>query len=248
MSLRFVDDLAAKIMRFIPKSARYSLDAAGFFKQDDTTVGLYRAMAFVSIADALRLWTEHFGWTAPPEKTVPAALFGLSAVFKIRPVEAGLHDAARALRRAFIHDRRSADTEPKGEPTIPHDAGSSAASALIPEASAPNTAITPESRDGMAAALREAFEAGKAHKAQELKAMMAAFLDALVSGDEASGLGDRTLVREAQATEKEGRREKLLLEGLASGDGVVVDKAFWTELRADAAQPMQAHQAGKKLL
>ena len=100
----------------------------------------------------------------------------------------------------------------------------------------------------MAAALREAFEAGKAHKAQELKAMMAAFLDALVSGDEASGLDDRTLVREAQAKEEEARLQKLLLEGLASGDGVVVDKAFWTELRADAAQLMQAHQAGKKLL
>src|ERR1700678_870157 len=119
MSLRFVDDLAAEIMRFIPKSARYSLDAAGFFKQDDTTGGLYRAMAFVSIADALRLWTEHFGWTAPPEKTVPAALFGLSAVFKIRPVEAGLHDAARALRRAFIPDRRSADTEASGRDILP---------------------------------------------------------------------------------------------------------------------------------
>jgi hypothetical protein len=38
----------------------------------------------------------------------------------------------------------------------------------------------------MTAALREAFDAGKAQKAQELKAMMAAFLDALVSGDEAS--------------------------------------------------------------
>ena len=39
--------------------------------------------------------------------------------------------------------------------------------------------------------MREAFEAGKAHKAQELKAMMAAFLDALVSGDETSRSDDR---------------------------------------------------------
>ena len=56
----------------------------------------------------------------------------------------------------------------------------------------------------------------------------------------------RSLVREAQAKEEEARLEKLLLEGLASGDGVPVDRAFWTELRADAAQLMQAHQAGKK--
>jgi hypothetical protein len=254
MSLRFLDDLAAEFMTFIPRSARYSLDAAGFFKQDDTTGGLYRAMAFVIIANALREWTEHFGWTAAPERTVPAALFGLATAFKIRPVEAGLHDAARALLRAFIPDRRGADTEAKGrdipsEPTIAHDAETSAASSLVPHASAPNTeVIATESRDGMAAALREAFDAGKAHKAQELKAMMAAFLDALVSGDETSGLDHRTLVREAQTKGEEARLEKLLLESLASDDGVVVDKSFWTELRADAAQLMQANQAGKKLL
>jgi antitoxin ParD1/3/4 len=56
----------------------------------------------------------------------------------------------------------------------------------------------------------------------------------------------RSLVREAQAKEEEARLEKLLLEGLASGDGIPVDRAFWTELRADAAQLMLAHQAGKK--
>ena len=210
-------------------------------------------MAFVSIANALRAWTEHFGWTAAQEKTVPAALFGLAAIFKIRPGEAGLHDAARALRRAFIPDRRSVRIEASGrdipaEPTIAHDAGNSSASAHAPEASAPNPeAIIPDSRDGMAAALREAFEAGKAHKAQELKAMMAAFLDALVSGDEASRSDDRTLVRDAQ-TKEEARLEKLPLEDLTSGDGVVVDKAFWAEPDADAAQLTQAHQAEKKLL
>jgi len=154
-------------------------------------------MAFAGIANALRAWTEHFGWTAAPGKPVSAALFGLSAVFKIRPVEAGLHDAARALRRAFIPHRLGADTEAKGrdipaDPTSPPDAESSTADALVPEASVPNTeAVTAESRDEMAAALREAFDAGKAQKAQELKAMMAAFLDALVSGDEASREDDR---------------------------------------------------------
>jgi hypothetical protein len=210
-------------------------------------------MAFVSIANALRVWTEHFGWNAAPEKSVPAVLFGLVAAFKTRPGEARLHDAARALRRAFIPHRRDGETEASGhdilaEPTVDHDAGTPAASVLAPEASAPNTeVIATESRDAMAAALREAFEAGKAHKALELKAMMAAFLDALVGGDEATGLDDRTVVREAPAKE-EARLEKPLLEGLATRDGVVVEKAFWTGLRADAAQLMQAHQTENKLL
>jgi hypothetical protein len=184
-------------MAFIARSAHHSLDAVGFFKQDDTTGGLYRAMAFMGIANALMAWSEHFGWTAAPEKTVPATLFGLASVFKIRPVEVGLHDAARALRRAFIPDRRGAETEASGrdippEPTTAHDSESSAADTLVLEASAPNPeVVTSESRDDMAAALREAFDAGKAQKAQELKAMMAAFLDALVSGDEASREDDR---------------------------------------------------------
>jgi antitoxin ParD1/3/4 len=247
--------LRPKFTTFIARSVRHSLDATAFFKQDDTTGGLYRAMAFVSIAIALRAWTEHFGWTATPVKTVPGALFGLAAAFKLRPVEAGLHDAARALRRAFIPHRRDADTEAKDrdilpEPAIPPDTGPPPrASEPVPEASAPNAeVVSVETREGMAAALREAFDAGKAHKAQELKAMMAAFLDALVTGNEADGLDDRSLVREAQAREEEARLEKLLLEGLASSDGVAIDKAFWTEPRADAVQPTQAHQAGKKLL
>lgn len=151
-------------------------------------------MAFVSIANALRAWTEHFGWTAAPGQTVPAALFGIAAVFKIRPAEARLHDAARALRRAFVPDRRGLDTEASGRDipavsTIAHDAGSSADSALVPEASVPNTEVaTPMSRDVTAAALREAFEAGRAQKAQELKAMMTALLDALLSPEAASRL------------------------------------------------------------
>jgi hypothetical protein len=43
-----------------------------------------------------------------------------------------------------------------------------------------------ESRDATQAALREAFDAGKAQKARELKAMIAGFLESLVTGDEAS--------------------------------------------------------------
>ena len=42
-------------------------------------------------------------------------------------------------------------------------------------------ATVAEPKDGIAAALREAFDAGKADKAQELKAVMDAFLQGLVS-------------------------------------------------------------------
>jgi len=38
----------------------------------------------------------------------------------------------------------------------------------------------------------------------------------------------------------------MTVAGLASGEGVPVDKPFWTELRADAGELMLAHQAGKK--
>jgi antitoxin ParD1/3/4 len=55
----------------------------------------------------------------------------------------------------------------------------------------------------------------------------------------------RSLLREAQAKDEAARLERLLLEGLASGDAAPVDKAFWTELRADAAKIMQTRQAGK---
>ena len=118
--------------------------------KDYSIGGLDQAMAFVSIANALRAWMEHFSSTVTPEKTVPAALFGLAAVFKIRPVEVGLHDAARALRRAFIPDRRGVETEAKrrdipAEPTIADDAGTPAAGALVPEASAPNPEVVTRS-------------------------------------------------------------------------------------------------------
>lgn len=44
----------------------------------------------------------------------------------------------------------------------------------------------------------------------------------------------RTLLREAQDRDAKARLEALLLEGLASGDSKAVDKAFWTDLRAEA--------------
>jgi len=54
----------------------------------------------------------------------------------------------------------------------------------------------------MSAALREAFDAGRADKARELKAMMAALLDALLSPEGASRSGPlRVTPCDAGATE-----------------------------------------------
>jgi antitoxin ParD1/3/4 len=50
----------------------------------------------------------------------------------------------------------------------------------------------------------------------------------------------RSLLRDAQEKEKDARLEALLLEGLASGKGDVPDAAFWTELKAEAAQLLAA--------
>ena len=50
----------------------------------------------------------------------------------------------------------------------------------------------------------------------------------------------RGLLRDAQEKENEARLEALLLEGLASGKGDVPDDAFWTDLKAEAAQLLAA--------
>ncbi|MEK6397048.1 MAG: ribbon-helix-helix domain-containing protein [Terriglobus sp.] len=64
------------------------------------------------------------------------------------------------------------------------------------------------------------------------------FLDSEV---EAKGYGNvseyiRTLLREAQAKNQEARLEALLLEGLASGNGIPLTPDFWKELKSDAAK------------
>jgi antitoxin ParD1/3/4 len=65
------------------------------------------------------------------------------------------------------------------------------------------------------------------------------------------GYGDaseylRTLLFEAQQREADARLEALLLEGLASGDPIPVDDKFWSELRTEAEQRVQAGKAGNK--
>jgi len=52
----------------------------------------------------------------------------------------------------------------------------------------------------------------------------------------------RGLLREAQQKEASSRLERLLLEGMASGKEVPLDREFWRQLRVDAEQIL----AGKK--
>jgi antitoxin ParD1/3/4 len=74
------------------------------------------------------------------------------------------------------------------------------------------------------------------------------FVDAQVAS---KGYGDiseyfRILLREAQEREADARLEALLLEGLASGDPIPIDDNFWSELRTEAEQQVQARKTGKK--
>ena len=55
----------------------------------------------------------------------------------------------------------------------------------------------------------------------------------------------RSLLREAQAKEEDARLQALLLEGLAS-DRIALTDAFWADLKAEAAQLLNAQQSGKK--
>jgi hypothetical protein len=95
----------------------------------------------------------------------------------------------------LINNRRGADTDATAREmpvatTSPFATGSAAVGAIISETPARDTdVIIAATRDAMAAALPEAFDAGRADKARELKAMMAALLDALLSPEEASTAG-----------------------------------------------------------
>ena len=98
----------------------------------------------------------------------------------------------------MINNRRGADADAAAREmpvarTSPFATGPAAACAIISEMSARDSdVIIAVTRDAMAAALREAFDAGRADKARELKAMMAALLDALLSPEEASTAGCRS--------------------------------------------------------
>ena len=53
----------------------------------------------------------------------------------------------------------------------------------------------------------------------------------------------RSLLREAQKEEEDGRLEMLLLEGLASVDDVPVTPEFWKDLKAEARKIAAKHKA-----
>ncbi|WP_158811417.1 type II toxin-antitoxin system ParD family antitoxin [Beijerinckia sp. L45] len=68
----------------------------------------------------------------------------------------------------------------------------------------------------------------------------------------AKGHGDisdyiRSLLRAAQAKQRDDRLEGLLLESLASGDAAPIDEAFWSDLRSEADGLMNMHKAKKTL-
>jgi antitoxin ParD1/3/4 len=74
------------------------------------------------------------------------------------------------------------------------------------------------------------------------------FVDAQVASKGYGNVSEyfRSLLRDAQQKEADARLEALLLEGLASGDPIPVDDKFWSELRAEAEQRVQARKTGKK--
>jgi antitoxin ParD1/3/4 len=56
----------------------------------------------------------------------------------------------------------------------------------------------------------------------------------------------RGLLRAEQAKNAESRLEKLLLEGLASGEDIALTPNFWRELKADAAQILAKKKTTRK--
>jgi antitoxin ParD1/3/4 len=75
---------------------------------------------------------------------------------------------------------------------------------------------------------------------------MMQFVDAQVASKGFSDANEyiRSLAHEAQEREADARLEALLLEGLASGDPIPVDENFWTDLRKEAEQRVEARKAG----
>jgi antitoxin ParD1/3/4 len=56
----------------------------------------------------------------------------------------------------------------------------------------------------------------------------------------------RGLLRQAQTRDAEVRLQTLLLEGLASGADVPLTPEFWRELKAEAREILDKHQASKR--
>ena len=52
----------------------------------------------------------------------------------------------------------------------------------------------------------------------------------------------RTLIRKAQEQEADARLEALLIQGLDSGKDMKLNRKFWTDLKAEAAQLLKKHR------
>ena len=57
----------------------------------------------------------------------------------------------------------------------------------------------------------------------------------------------RTLLREARAKEEDARLEALLVQGLASGGEIPLNKEFWRELKGEAAASARKHRVRRKV-
>src|SRR6476469_4451779 len=55
----------------------------------------------------------------------------------------------------------------------------------------------------------------------------------------------RELIREDQKRRVQQRLEELLLEGLNSGDPVVADEKFWSDLKTEALAQIEARRKGR---
>jgi antitoxin ParD1/3/4 len=56
----------------------------------------------------------------------------------------------------------------------------------------------------------------------------------------------RSLLRDAEQAEQNARLEALLVEGLAGGADVPLNRDFWTELKAEARQIAEKHKLSKR--
>ena len=80
-----------------------------------------------------------------------------------------------------------------------------------------------------------------------LPELLKSFVDSQLA---AKGFGNvseyfRSLLRTAQQEENEARIEKLLLEGLDSGEPIPITPTFWKDMRAEAARRLKERKSKK---
>jgi len=70
------------------------------------------------------------------------------------------------------------------------------------------------------------------------------FVDTQIASGRYSSVSEyiRTLIRDDEKRRAEERLEELLMEGLASGEDIPLNKKFWKEVRGEAAQIMKKHK------